>query len=78
MTPLERAARAAMRHLTDEGGMPFEVGDAIPPVAYEVALAVIEAIREPSETMTLRVDEAANGHGDYIFRTMIDALLQEH
>lgn len=88
MTPLDRAILALAQHedaLSDQP-TPEQYASIEDirrfPADYArhlaAARAVIEAIREPSEAMTLRVDEAANGHGDYIFRTMIDALLEEH
>lgn len=88
MTPIERAARALceldirQKRKWDTAAedleriMPAAVDHAWEEYA-EQARAVIAAIREPSERMIAAVDEAANGHGEYIFQTMIDALLEE-
>lgn len=45
------------------------------------AIAVIKALREPTEAMVKTVDEAAYGYGDdswkWVWQTMIDAILEE-
>lgn len=82
MTPIERAARAIAEQRCED---PDEIYDPalsgkklarwrryVPEV-----VAVIAAIREPSEGMVAAVDEPAAGYGEHIWSTMIDALLDE-
>lgn len=88
-SPLERATLAVKSLITDEMGMPFVDTDPMPPIAWEIARAVLEAIREPSDRMTDAYWDEVEGFPYFTgasenyplatdaWQAMIDAALEE-
>lgn len=85
MTPLERAARAVREQIAfeqdEDDGDRFMVEGGLRGHEFfnEIARALIEAIREPSEAMIKAAWSEASEGGDppEIYAAMIDALLKE-
>ncbi|MEH2501224.1 hypothetical protein V1290_000035 [Bradyrhizobium sp. AZCC 1578] len=75
---IERVAKAIQRRALERGTNPVH-----PAAIHHLAAAAIEAMREPTVEMLVAAQEdwmcvrAAEERGDFIWRAMIDAALNE-